>query len=138
MSEQSDQAHIRSQYSLQFLEQGDFLRVAVNCSVDSQSVRIAYWRDLSSEATARGFRKLLVLDRKKVKPASPKELAEMAMQFQDEAANFDRIAVVEPTPEFLPAVEYGEILTQSVGINLRIFVEIQDAERWLRYGSPDD
>ena len=106
--------------------------------IDAQSIRIAYWRRIAEEGRARGARKLLVTDRKKHKPATPAELAELARLLQHEAPNFDRVAVVEPTPEFLPAIEYAEIFGQGVGINVRIFSERRDAERWLRYGSPDD
>lgn len=77
-------------------------------------------------------------DRKKGHPASPAELAELAILFQEESGNFDRVAVIEPTPEFLPAVEHAEIFGQSMGINVRIFTAPNEAERWLRYGSPDD
>jgi hypothetical protein len=75
------------EYSLQFLERGGFLRVDVNCDVDSQPVRIAYWQALVAEAHARGLRRMLVFDRMKKDPATPQQLAEMAMLFRDEAAN---------------------------------------------------
>ena len=126
------------EYSLQFAERGGFLHVDVHCDVDSQPVRIAHWKALVEEAHARGLRKLLVFDRIKQDPATPQQLAEMALLFRGEAMNFDRVAVIERRPELLPAVEHGEILTRDVGINLRIFVDPADAERWLRYGSPDD
>lgn len=129
---------LRSDYALHLAENGDFLQVAVSGDVDAQAVRIAYWREIVAEAKAHGFRKILVTDRRKGQPASPGELAELAVLFHDEAANFDRVAVIEPTPEFLPAIEYAEIFGQSMGINVRVFSARSEAERWLRYGSPDD
>ncbi|KQY52344.1 hypothetical protein [Lysobacter sp. Root494] len=133
-----DETRTGPEYSLQFAERGGFLHVDVSCGVDSQPVRIAYWKALVAEAHARGLRRMLVLDRMKENPATPQQLAEMAMIFRDEAGNFDRIAVIERRPELLSAVEHGEILTRDLGINLRIFVDPAEAERWLRYGSPDD
>lgn len=129
---------IHPEYTLHLVEQGDFLEIDVGGDDDSQAVRIAYWRDIASEAKARAYRKVLVTDRKKSHPASPAELAELAVLFQEEGGNFDRVAVIEPTPEFMSAVEYGEIFGQSMGINVRVFSARHEAERWLRYGSPDD
>ena len=125
-------------YALRLTPSGDHLRVEVSGDIDAQAVRIAYWRQIAEEAKARGLRKVLVRDRRKGHPASPNELAELAQLFKSEAPNFDRVAVVEPTPEFLPAVEHAEIFAQAAGINVRIFVDAAQAERWLRYGSPDD
>jgi hypothetical protein len=129
---------IHAEYRLRLAEQGDFLQVEVSGDIDAQAVRIAYWREIAAEGKARGLRKVLVTDRKKGHPASPAELAELAVLFHEESGNFDRVAVIEPTPEFLPAIEYAEIFGQSMGINVRIFSGARDAERWLRYGSPDD
>jgi hypothetical protein len=125
-------------YALQLVEHGDVLDVHVSGDVDAQNVRIAYWQDIADSGKERGIRKLLVSDRKKGPPATPAELAELAVLFQHEARHFERVAVIEPTPEFLPAVEYAEIFGQGLGINVRIFSERREAERWLRYGSPDD
>ena len=133
-----DEIRTGPEYSLQFTERSGFLHVDVRCDVDSQPVRIAYWKALVEEAHARGLRRMLIFDRLKKTPATPQQLAEMAMLFRGEAANFDRIAVIERRPELLSAVQHGEILTRDLGINLRIFVDPAEAERWLRYGSPDD
>lgn len=129
---------VHPEYRLRLTEHGDFLQVEVSGDIDAQAVRIAYWREIAAESKARGLRKVLVTDRKKGHPARPAELAELAILFQEERGNFDRVAVIEPTPEFLPAVEYAEIFGQSMGINVRVFTAANQAERWLRYGSPDD
>jgi len=129
---------IHPEYTLHLVDQGDFLQVEVSGDVDAQAIRIAYWREIASEGKARGLRKILVRDRKKGHPASPAELAELAVLFHDEASHFDRVAVIEPTPEFMPAIEHAEIFGQSMGINVRVFSAHREAERWLRYGSPDD
>jgi hypothetical protein len=125
-------------YDLRLTPRGDHLQVNVSGDIDAQVVRIAYWGQIAREAKARGQRKLLVHDRRKGTPASQLELAELAQLFKHEAQHFDRVAVVEPTPEFLPAGEHAEILAQAAGINMRIFIDAAQAERWLRYGSPDD
>lgn len=129
---------IHADYALHLVEHGEVLEVRVSGGVDAQEVRIAYWQEIAELGKERGIRKLLVMDRKKGQPATPAELAELAVLFQHEARHFERVAVIEPTPEFLPAVEYAEIFGQGLGINVRIFSERREAERWLRYGSPDD
>src|SRR5262245_58598510 len=124
-------------YQLRLTVSGDVLRVEGSGDSGTQPVRIAYWRQIAAEGRARGMRKLLVVDRRKGQPASPAELAELATLLKEEGRNFDRVAVIEPTPEFLPAAEYAEIYGQGQGINVRIFTDASAAERWLRYGSPD-
>ena len=126
------------QYRLSVGFDGDIFKVRVSGGIDAQAVRIAYWRDIIDTAHAHGYRKLLVIDRKKGIPASPEELAELARIFSAQGVLFDRVAVVEPTPAFLPAIEHAEIHGQSVGINVRIFAHEVDAERWLYFGSADD
>ena len=129
---------VHAQYSLKVEPADDVLQVRVSGDVDAQAVRIAYWRQIAALGRERGVRKLLVVDRRKGVPATPSELAELAHLFHGEAEHFDRVAVVEPTPEFLPAIEPAEILGQDAGINVRVFGEVAPALRWLRYGSPDD
>ena len=129
---------VQTLYSLEVEPADDLLLVRVSGDVDAQAVRIAYWREIAALGRARNVRKLLVVDRRKGKPATPPELAELAQLFRGEAAHFDRVAVVEPTPEFLPAIEHAEILGQGAGINVRVFGDVAAALRWLRYGSPDD
>lgn len=125
-------------YRLAFLSRDDFLEVGVSGDIDAQAVRIAYWREIVAVALARGCRKLLVTDRKKGKPARPEELAELARLLRSEREHFDRVAVIEPTPDFLPAIEHAEILGLEQGINVRVFGQYAQAASWLRYGSPDD
>ncbi len=116
----------------------DMLRVQVEGDVDAQPVRLAYWREILSTAREHDCRKLLVIDRKKGRPATPEELGALAFAFRDLHAAFDRIAVVEPIAEFLTAIEHGEIHARSLGLNVRIFAEETEAERWARFGSADD
>ncbi|MFD0725023.1 SpoIIAA family protein [Lysobacter brunescens] len=125
-------------YRLSFAHADGFLRVQVSGDIDAQDVRIAYWREIVATARERGERRLLVLDRKKGTPATPDELAEMAGLFSADAAHFERIAVIEPTTAFLPAMEHAEIQGRSVGINVRIFGDEANAERWLLFGTADD
>ncbi len=110
----------------------------VSGGIDAQSVRMAYWREIFENARIRHCRKLLVIDRKKGTPASPEELASLAHAFVVEREYVDRIAVVEPTAEFVTSLQHGEIHARSLGINLRIFAESRSAIRWLRFGSADD
>lgn len=125
-------------YRLAFAVEDDILKVQVEGDVDAQPVRLAYWREIMRTGREQGCRKLLVIDRKKGKPAAPAELAELAHAFRDQRDVFERIAVVEPTAEFMPAVEHGEIFARSLGINVRIFADAVSAERWARFGSADD
>jgi hypothetical protein len=125
-------------YRLEFAVDGDILRVQVSGEVDAQPVRLAYWHEIVTTAQARHCRKLLVTDRKKGEPATSQELAELTHAFRELHDKFERVAVVEPTAEFMPAVEHAEIFARTLDINLRLFADAATAERWLRFGSGDD
>jgi hypothetical protein len=126
-----------SEYQLRCQSRGGVLRCHVSGDIDAQHVRIAYWHEILAIAIKRRARKLLVFDRKKHRPASPDELAELAQAMQVYLGSVDSVAIVEPTPKFLPDLEHGEIHAQSFGINLRVFSHEAEAERWLFYGEHD-
>jgi hypothetical protein len=125
-------------YRLACMVDGDVLKVRVEGELDAQPVRLAYWREIVRTARERHCRKLLVIDRRKGRPATPEELAGLADAFRDLHDAFDRVGVVEPTAEFLPAIEHAEIFARSLGINVRVFADAVSAERWVRFGSADD
>lgn len=126
------------EYRLAWSTRDDILHVQVSGPIDAQRVRIAYWREIADTGRRRGFRKLLVIDRKKGQPATPDELLELTQRLMADREHFDRVAVVEPTDAFLPAIEHAEIIGREHGINVRVFGDLGSAERWLRFGSPDD
>lgn len=124
-----------SRCSLRFQQEQDVLRVWVEGVVESsQQARIAYWKEIVTEARRLDCRRLLVVDRKKGRTATPLELTQMAVHFRAEASHFDAIAVVESDPDFVPQLEHGEIVARMIGINLRIFADKRSAEHWLNYG----
>lgn len=125
-------------FNLSYRKRGDTLYFQVSGDVDSQAVRIAYWQEIVAITRRLGIRKLLVVDRKKHQPATQLELAELARIMHGHRDIADRVAVVEPTPAFVPAVEHAEIEGREMGINVRVFGNQQDAERWLMYGLYDE
>jgi len=127
-----------SDFQLSHRKRGDTLYFQVSGDVDSQAVRIAYWQEIVAVTRKEGLRKLLVVDRKKHTPANPEELAQLAAMMQSHSEIADRVAIVEPTAKFIAAMEHAEIEGREVGINVRVFNRIEDAERWLMYGSSDE
>lgn len=125
-------------FQLAWRTRGEVAQVQVSGDIDSQAIRIAYWQEIAAIARQRGFRKLLVIDRKKGRPASPDDLLELTRTLLAERELFDRVAVIEPTDAFLPAIEHAEIIGREHGINVRVFGSIAGADLWLRLGSPDD
>jgi len=125
-------------FKVAYRKHGEILHFRVTGDIDSQAIRIAYWQEIVAITKREGLRKLLVVDRKKHKPANPEELAQLAAMMQIHSTIADRIALVEPTAKFVSAMEHAEIEGREVGINVRIFNRIEDAERWLMYGSSDE
>jgi hypothetical protein len=123
-----------SDYQLSYQSRGGILRFHVTGDTDAQHIRISYWHEIISIAKLHKVRKLLVFDRKKHQPAGPDELAALAEAMKVYAEHFDGIAVIEPTSHFMPALEHGEIHARENGLNVRLFTNETDAERWLLYG----
>lgn len=119
-------------------KRGDTLHFKVTGDVDSQAVRLAYWQEIVTITKQYGLRKLLVLDRKKHKPASQDELVQLAAMMKIHNGLADRLAVVEPTAAFISAAEHAEIEGREVGINVRVFSSVEEAERWLMHGLSDE
>jgi hypothetical protein len=124
-------------FQLAYRKQGDTLHFQVSGNFDSQEIRIAYWQEIASIIKQEGFRKILVLDRKKLVPASQQEMAQLADLMKIHSDIVDWVAIVEPTPEFVSAAEHAEIEGRAVGFNVRVFSRKEDAERWLMYGLSD-
>ena len=125
-------------FHVAYRKRGDVLHFRVSGDIDSQVIRIAYWQEIVAITKREGLRKLLVVDRKKHKPANPEELAQLAAMMQIHSTIADRVAVVEPTAKFVSAMEHAEIEGREAGINVRVFNRVEDAERWLMYGSSDE
>jgi hypothetical protein len=125
-------------FQVAYRKRGDTLHFQVSGDVDSQAVRIAYWQNIVEITKQQGLRKLLVTDRKKHQPANREEVAELAAMMKTHASLVDMIAIVEPTAQFVSAMEHAEIEGRAVGINIRVFNRAEDAERWLMYGSSDE
>jgi hypothetical protein len=127
-----------SLFQLTHRKRGDILYFEVSGDIDSQEVRIAYWQQIAAITEQKGMRKILVIDRKKHKPALPSELAALTVIMQSHASLVDQIALIEPNPQFISALEHVEIHGRELGINIRVFNDTKNAERWLIYGSYDD
>jgi hypothetical protein len=124
-------------FQIAYQKQGDILRFRVSGDFDSQEVRLAYWREIVGIIKNEGLRKILVLDRKKLVPASQKEMMQLADAMKIYSDIVDWVAIVEPTPAFVAAAEHAEIEGRSAGFNIRVFSSVDDAERWLMYGLSD-
>ena len=125
-------------FQVTYRKHGDTLHFQVSGDIDLQAIRIAYWQEIVAITKREGLRKLLVIDRKKHKPANPEELAQLARMMQIHSKIADRIALVEPMAEFVSAMEHAEIEGREFGFNVRIFNRVEDAERWLMYGSSNE
>jgi hypothetical protein len=121
-------------FQLEWLNRGLWWQVTVSGGIDSQQTRIAYWQEIVSKSIQTGKRNLLVIDRKKNSPANANELADLLQRFHSFALEFEKIAVVEPNPQFVSAVQFAEIVGIEHDINVRVFNSIADAEHWLKYG----
>ena len=111
-------------FKLTYRKRGDLLFFQVSGDVDSQAVRIAYWQEIVAITKREGLRKLLVVDRKKHKPASPEQLAQLAGMMQIHSSIADRIAVVD---DFTVEAPKTKLFAQKIkGMGLESVLLITD------------
>ncbi len=111
---------------------GDILRARLARSADTQSARIACWRQIVAAAHNADCRKILLIDRERGSHIGAAELAQLALLLRTEASCFDRIAVVEPASALRTTMTYGETVARALGIPVRLFDDTRRAMRWLR------
>jgi hypothetical protein len=115
---------------------GDILRARLARGADSQSARIACWREIVAAAHGADCRKILLIDRERGSRIGASELAQLALLLRTEASRFDRIAVVEPVRALHTTMCYGETIARALGIPVRLFDDTKHAMKWLR--EPED
>jgi hypothetical protein len=114
---------------------GGYLRAQVNGTKDTFEISLGYWSEISRECRERHASRVLVVENI-LESGDPLDLERLvdgivALGF----ANI-RVAFVDLIDAHLKAMEHGEILARERGIVGRVFAREDEAERWLRYGSP--
>jgi hypothetical protein len=126
-----------SSYELSFAAKQQILIVNVKGEINDQTARFECWGRIAEHARNSGLRRLMVIDRRQSRPATPEEISELTQFCYGQDMYYDRLALVVSLSVFLPAIEHVEIQAQSIGLNIRVFPDEGSAERWLLFGSAE-
>ena len=120
---------------LNFTRDGDGLRATVT-GPRTLANTIAYWIAILDEVHAQRPLWLFVCDRLQGHELSVAEWYELVAKMQGRGLEGMRIAHVKPSG--MDHLEYCEIFAREAGIDARAFSDPGIAERWLRYGVPEE
>lgn len=95
---------------------------------------IAYWTRVLREVRARP-RSVLLVDELEGPPLTPDDWHVLVSAMEGTALQSVRIAHVKPRG--LDALEFCELHAKDAGFDARVFVDEEDASRWLRYGETE-
>ena len=120
---------------LTFSRDGDGLRATVT-GPRTLANTIAYWQGILGEIKAQRPLWLFVCDRLHGDELSIAEWYDLVVKMKGRGLEGMRIAHVKPGG--MDHLEYCEIFAREAGIDARAFSDPGIAERWLRYGVPEE
>ena len=117
-------------YSITFEERPDYLYVYVAGDRDSYAISIAYWQEVARECKARGTNRVLI-DENIVQNVSVAEIYQVASEIP---AMFSGIAIAfrDRHADQAEINQFGELVARNRGVIGKFFVDLEEAERWLR------
>lgn len=122
-------------YGLTLAREGDGLRATVTGARNVANT-FAYWEAIVEAVRAQRPRWLFVNDLLRGEELDSNAWFALVDRVRGQGLEGIRIAHVKP--HGLNHLEYCEIFAREAGLNARAFHEAGAAERWLRYGVPDE
>lgn len=92
---------------------------------------VAYWQAIVEQVRERQPQALLLVDETTGPPLSADEWFALVQAMN--GSGLDKVRIAHVKPLGLERTEYCEIYAQEAGIDARVFVSEDEAERWLRY-----
>jgi hypothetical protein len=108
---------------------------ACNGPNDSLEISLAYWLKLADACRERKASNLLVVDQLQGEPLGLAEIEKLIQGWAGSGLESIKTAFVELDSVNVAFMEHGEIYANAMGFSTRVFTEIDQAERWLKYGS---
>jgi hypothetical protein len=126
----TDNAQEKKPYCITFQPRDGYLQIYVSGEEDNQEISLAYWIDIAQYCWEHGVSKILVEEDFKTDNTL---LGTYEFISQGDASNFSKIkiAFIDRHPEQAATNLFGETVAQNRGISVKIFSDIQEAEKWL-------
>jgi hypothetical protein len=117
-------------YKLEFEHRPDYLYAKVTGKEDSVAISLSYWTKVAEERKAHKYKKVLVDEdlQQQVGLIDMYEVAAMLCSIGFVGAT---IAFVDRHMDHLEYNKFGETVAVNRGLKGRVFIDIQEAEKWL-------
>ena len=122
-------------YGLTFTREGDGLRATVS-GARTLANTFAYWEAIVETIREQRPRWFYLCDLLRGDELSASDWQALVERVKGKGLEGIRIAHVKP--HGADHLEYCEIFAREAGLDARAFKDPGDAERWLRYGVPDE
>lgn len=122
-------------FELRFEDRPFYLYAHVGGEADSLDVTVAYWQRILGECRARRARRVLVVDEIAGEPMSADFLHKLVSRMSGSGLEAIQVAFVELVSAHVPLMEHAQILAMEQGFQARVFSRMDEADRWLRFGS---
>ncbi len=122
-------------FELRFEDRPFYLYAHVNGESDSLEVSVAYWQLILAQCRTRHALRVLVVDEIAGEPMGADFLHTLVSRMSGSGLEAIRVAFVELVSAHVPLMEHGQILAMEQGFQARVFSRMDDADRWLRFGS---
>ena len=121
-------------YELTFEERPEYLLARVTGPEDSLEVSISFWQEIAVEVQRRQTEKLMVWENFPNNVDTIDMLRVATFLTELGLANI-QVAFVDERHEQLDRNRFGELVAINRGLRGKVFVDVQEAEAWLRGSS---
>jgi hypothetical protein len=122
-----------SEFRLDIEIRDDCIRAFVEGPEDSLEISLGYWKRLFAECERNGIRKLLV-EENLSEGLTAAETFTLCTELPKLATAPVRVAFVDRCADHDNLNQFGEMVASNRGLRVRVFPNIEEAERWLAEG----
>jgi len=116
-------------YSIRFEDRKEYLYVHVE-GQDSLETSISYWQEVSRQAEADGFKKILIEEDLEGQ-LTDLDIYQLTSDFLEMGLGKFLIGFVDIREENTNRIRFGELVATNRGIRGKIFETVDEAEAWL-------
>jgi hypothetical protein len=120
-------------YRLTFEHRPGYLYAYVEGEEDSYEISRAYWQDIADECREKKYKKALVVE-DLVESGTIAEAYQLCSEMPQMGYIGIKVAFVDRYSEQSEENQFGELVAVNRGINVKIFTDTDDAEKWLLAG----
>jgi hypothetical protein len=125
-----DTIYSEKPYRLTFEHRSAYLYALVEGEKDNYEISRAYWQEIADECTGKKFDRVLIVE-DIVETGSIAEIYQLCSEFSQMGYGGIRIAFIDRRDEQNEENQFGELVAVNRGINVKIFNDIEGAEKWL-------